>query len=184
MRVIAGSARRLLLSAPKGDNTRPTSDKIKETLFNIIAPMLYGVDFLDLFAGTGGIGIEALSRGAGSCTFMEKDKEALSCIRKNLEKTHLADKATVYSTDVLTGIHMLHPSKPYGIVFMDPPYGRGLVRPVLTALKTGGLTDEDTLIIAEEAISADMSYADDLGYEITRIKEYKNNKHVFMRLSS
>ena len=79
MRVIAGSARRLNLITPKGMSTRPTSDKVKETLFNILAPGLYGVRFLDLFAGSGGIGIEALSRGAVWCTFVEKDKEAVSC---------------------------------------------------------------------------------------------------------
>ena len=88
MRVIAGSARRLNLVTPKGNNTRPTSDRIKETLFNILSPMLYDVNFLDLFAGSGGIGIEALSRGAKSATFIEKDKEAVKCIKKNLETTH------------------------------------------------------------------------------------------------
>lgn len=184
MRVIAGSARRLLLTAPKGDITRPTSDKIKETLFNIIAPQLYGIDFLDLFAGTGGIGIEALSRGANSCTFMEKNKEALTCIRQNLEKTHFTDKARIYSADVLTGIHMLHPERPYGIIFMDPPYGQGFIRPVLAAVKAGGLADDDTVIIAEEAISADLSFISDMGFDVYRIKEYKNNKHVFIRRSS
>ena len=181
MRVIAGSARRLNLITPKGMSTRPTSDKVKETLFNILAPGLYGVRFLDLFAGSGGIGIEALSRGAVWCTFVEKDKEAVSCIRKNLETTRFSDRAAVVPYDVLTSLPSLGKEK-FDIVFMDPPYDLGLEKRVLSLLAGSALIDADTLFIAEVSISTDMSYADSLGFEIVRIKEYKNNKHVFMKL--
>ncbi|MCR5686754.1 MAG: 16S rRNA (guanine(966)-N(2))-methyltransferase RsmD [Lachnospiraceae bacterium] len=179
MRVIAGSARRLQLISPKGMDTRPTGDKIKETLFNILAPELYDVDFLDLFAGSGGIGIEALSRGAGSCTFIEKDREAIRCIKKNLEMTHFTDRASVYAGDVMNGIYNL--TGKYGIVFMDPPYASQYAAQVLNALKILDITDEDTLFIAECGKETDMSFADAAGYDIIRIKEYKNSKHVFMK---
>ena len=173
MRVIAGSARRLSLVTPKGNNTRPTSDKIKETLFNILAPDLYGVDFLDLFAGSGGIGIEALSRGANSCTFIEKDKEALSCIRKNLETTRFTDRARVCPYDVLTHLHTLHAQRPYGIVFMDPPYGQGIEQSVLTILSVSDIIDDDTVIIVETEAACDLSYVTKLGFDMYRVKQYK-----------
>ncbi len=181
MRVIAGSARRLNLIAPKGMDTRPTSDKIKETLFNILAPELYDVNFLDLFAGCGGIGIEALSRGASSCTFIEKDKEAVSCIKKNLETTHFTDMAVVKPYDVLSSIHNLSTSVKFDIVFMDPPYKAALEKPVLTILATSDIIDTDSLIICEAAADTDFSFADGIGFDVVRIKEYKNNKHVFLK---
>ena len=184
MRVIAGTARRLTLVTPKGMETRPTSDKIKETLFNILAPDLYDVNFLDLFAGSGAIGIEALSRGAASCTFIEKDKAAVSCIRKNLETTHFTDVATVLPYDVMTSLYNLTPGGKYDIVFMDPPYKLGAERKVLQILSQLDIIDSDTKLIIESAIDTDLSFAHEIGYEITRIKEYKNNKHVFMKKRS
>ena len=181
MRVIAGSARRLNLVTPKGNDTRPTGDKIKETLFNILAPDLYGADFLDLFAGSGGIGIEALSRGAKSCTFIEKSKEAVACIRKNLETTHFTDRAVVCPFDVTTCLHNLKNKDGFDIVFLDPPYKLGIERSVLTILSGSDIIRDDTLIILEAAIDNDLSFADAAGFDIVRIKEYKNNKHVFMK---
>ncbi|MCR5590184.1 MAG: 16S rRNA (guanine(966)-N(2))-methyltransferase RsmD [Lachnospiraceae bacterium] len=184
MRVIAGSARRLKLLAPKGMATRPTRDKVKETLFNILAPELYDASFLDLFAGSGGIGIEALSRGAKSCTFIEKDKEAVNCIKKNLETTHFTDKSLVLAHDVLTSLYNLHPLECYDIIFMDPPYDSGFEKQVLSILTRLDIINEDTLIIIEAAEDTDFAFAAGLGFTVARIKEYKNNKHVFLRLSS
>lgn len=183
MRVIAGSARRLQLVTPRGMDTRPTSDKIKETLFNILAPDIYDVDFLDLFAGSGGIGIEALSRGARSATFVEKDKDAIKCIRKNLETTKFTDKSVVYPYDVLSTLYNLHPSKCYDIVFMDPPFYNDLEQKALMILGNLDIIGEDTLIIVEAGIDTDFSYVNNYGFELIRVKEYKNNKHVFIRKS-
>lgn len=180
MRVIAGSARRLNLVTPKGNTTRPTSDMIKETLFNILMPYLYDIDFLDLFAGSGGIGIEALSRGARSATFIEKDKNAIECIKKNLVTTHFEDKATLVPYDVLSSLYNLKPSRPFGIIFMDPPYDDGLERTVLGILASSELIDDDTMIIVEAKIDTDFSYLEELGLKVSKIKEYKNNKHVFI----
>lgn len=180
MRVIAGTARRLNLVTPKGFSTRPTSDKVKETLFNIIAPRLYDVKFLDLFAGSGGIGIEALSRGARKAVFIEKDKNALSCIKKNLETTHFTDIADVVPYDVLSSLYNLDSREPFDIIFMDPPYDMGLEKQVLSILASSKLINEDTLIIVEASVGTDFSYVDNLGLNVTRIKEYKNNEHVFI----
>ena len=101
MRVIAGSAKRLQLKTIEGMDTRPTTDRIKETLFNMITPSLYDCRFLDLFAGSGGIGIEALSRGAKEAVFVEKNPKAVSCIKENLKYTKLDSNAQVMATDVL-----------------------------------------------------------------------------------
>lgn len=100
MRVIAGSARRLLLKTVEGMETRPTTDRIKETLFNMLQNDLYGARFLDLFAGSGAIGIEALSRGAKEAVFVDKGDGQISCIRDNLKTTHLEERARVMSADV------------------------------------------------------------------------------------
>lgn len=181
MRVIAGSARRLQIITPKGMDTRPTADKIKETLFNILAPDIYGTNFLDLFSGCGGIGIEALSRGANSATFIEKDKKAVECIRKNLETTKFTDCSFVYSSDVLSTLYNLHPKQPYDIVFMDPPFYKDLEKQVLNILSNLDIINSDTLIIVEAGKDTDFSYVQSFGYEITRIKEYKNNEHVFIK---
>ena len=183
MRVIAGEARRLRLIAPKGMDTRPTGDKIKETLFNILQPELYGANFLDLFAGSGAIGIEALSRGAKRAAFIEKDKEALRCIRTNLETTHMTDRATVYGVDVLSFLHGLNAKDKYDIVFMDPPYRQGLEKSVLSILGAYDIIADDALIICECAADTDISYVSQFGLEVTRIKDYKNSKHVFLRKS-
>lgn len=180
MRVIAGSARRLTLVTPKGFSTRPTSDKVKETLFNIINPYLYDAKFLDLFAGSGGIGIEALSRGAREAVFVEKDKEAVNCIKKNIETTHFNDVAQVVPFDVFSSLYNLESKGSFDIIFMDPPYDNDFEKQVLRILSTSKLVNDDTLIIVEASIDTDFSYVEDLSFEVKRVKEYKNNKHVFI----
>ena len=107
MRVIAGTARRIQLETVKGNNTRPTTDRIKETLFNIINNDLYDIDFLDLFSGSGAIGIEALSRGANSATFVENNRNAIKCIETNLEKTNLKEQGNIVFGDVMRSLESL-----------------------------------------------------------------------------
>ncbi len=180
MRVIAGSARRIQLVTPPGLDTRPTTDRIKETLFNILAPDIYDVDFLDLFAGSGAIGIEALSRGGRHAVFVEKNHNAISCIKQNLQKTKLGELADVYESDVYTAIRKLAAQdRHFDIIFADPPYEGGYYAAVLRELLD--LASEDTLIIVEAPIEYDFSFASELGYEIEREKNYKSNKHIFLR---
>ncbi len=185
MRVIAGTARRLQLVTPKGMETRPTTDRIKETLFNILQNDLPGSRFLDLFAGSGGIGIEALSRGAAEAVFVDNSKEAFSCIRENLTRTHLADKAMVLGQDCASAIHALDAKKKqFDIIFMDPPYQLGAEKEVLTAIADSDIADEYTQIIIEAALDRELSEDELAGFEIVRVKEYKTNKHIFLQRSS
>lgn len=182
MRVIAGSARRLLLKTVEGMDTRPTQDRIKETLFNMINNDLYGASFLDLFAGSGGIGIEALSRGAKEAVFIDNGSKQIACIRDNLKTTRLEEKALVLNSDAVSGLKMLERNgKRFDIVFMDPPYNHDLERIVMESLKNSSLVDEDTLFIIEASLETSFSWAAQMGYEIVRTKEYKTNKHVFLR---
>lgn len=181
MRVIAGSARRLQLIAPKGMTTRPTSDKVKETLFNILMPDIYEASFLDLFSGSGGIGIEALSRGAKSATFVEKSKEAISCIKTNLDTTHFKDCSTIMATDAVSALRMLEGKSHFDLVFMDPPYDMGFEEEILSVLAHSSIIDDDSMIICESSVETDYSFVEDLGFEVLKVKEYKNNKHVFLR---
>lgn len=180
MRVIAGKARSLKLKTPEGLETRPTTDRIKETLFNMLNPYLPDCVFIDLFSGSGGIGIEALSRGARHAYFVENNKNALSCIQENLKFTRLADDATVYRQDVLSALSGIH-EKEADVIFMDPPYGQGFERQVLSLLSKLPFVTDNTLIVVETQKDMDFSYVDELGFNVTKEKCYRTNKHVFMK---
>ena len=180
MRIIAGKCRSLPLKTPKGLNTRPTTDRIKETLFNIINQDLSGARFLDLFAGSGGIGLEAISRGADYSVFVENNREAIRCIEDNLIFTGLAPQAMLLKTDALSAIKRLDGGKAFDIIFMDPPYGMEHEKRVLEKLKGTSLVSEDTLIIVEADLSTKFDYLNDLGYEMIRYKKYKTNAHIFI----
>ncbi|WP_373216871.1 16S rRNA (guanine(966)-N(2))-methyltransferase RsmD [Ruminococcus sp. 5_1_39BFAA] len=180
MRVIAGKARRLNLKTVPGKDTRPTTDRIKETLFNILQPELLGCRFLDLFSGSGAIGIEALSRGAANAVFVEKNPRACACIRENLSFTKLADDGKLLNMDVLQALRSLEGKGTFGCIFMDPPYNQELERQVLEYLSDSAILDENTLIIVEADLHTSFDYADELGYRQLRSKEYKTNKHVFL----
>lgn len=183
MRVIAGSARHIPLKTVPGQDTRPTTDRIKETLFNILQFRLIGQDFLDLFSGSGGIGIEALSRGAAEAVFVENNRQAVSCIEENLRATHLKEQAVLYFMDAVSAINKMNGRKSFGLVFMDPPYREQLEEPVLRALKQSTLIDSDTVIIIEALKETSFDYVEELGFSIDRVKEYKTNKHVFLSLN-
>ena len=182
MRVIAGKARRLALKTVPGMETRPTTDRIKETLFNILQPEIPDCRFLDLFSGSGGIGIEALSRGAESAVFVEKNPKACACIRENLTFTKLSPKAVVMEQDVLSAINRLSGSGVFDIIFMDPPYGKDYEYDVLLALSHSDIVDRYTIIVIEEALNVPLDYIDECGFETEKIKNYKTNKHIFIRL--
>lgn len=182
MRVIAGSARRLVLKTVEGLDTRPTTDRIKETLFNMIQNDLYGCTFLDLFAGSGAIGIEALSRGAKEAVFVDNGSRQIACIRDNLKTTRLEDRADVIAGDVFTVLKRLEQeNRRFDFVFMDPPYNHEHEKRVLECLQDSVLVDEDTVLIVEASLESDFSWAFGLGYTITKDKRYKTNKHIFLQ---
>lgn len=180
MRVIAGKARSLKLKTPEGMNTRPTTDRIKETLFNILQPYLLDCVFLDLFSGSGGIGIEALSRGARCAYFVENQTAAAGCILENLKFTKMTPQAVVLRQDVLSALPGIR-EKEADIIFMDPPYGDGYETQVLSLLYKMPYVTRDTLLIVEAALEKDFSDAEALGFTVIREKCYKTNKHVFLK---
>lgn len=180
MRVIAGSAKRIQLKTIEGLDTRPTTDRIKETLFNMISEYLADSTFLDLFSGSGGIGIEALSRGASSAVFVEQSKKAMNCIKENLKVTKLADRAETFEMDVISALHRMDRHKKFDYVFMDPPYNQLFEKKVLEYLSGSDLLSDDALIIVEASLETDFSYVEEFGFEIVKVKEYKTNKHIFL----
>lgn len=185
MRVIAGTARSIPLIAPAGNNTRPTTDKIKETLFNILQFELQGSTFADIFAGSGAIGIEALSRGASRALFVDTDREALSCITANVQKCGFTEKSTIVRADAAQAASYIARLKGTDdgrlIIFMDPPYGTDAELPVLKSIAMSGMLEDDSLIIVEEALHYELKLPQEYGLEIYRTKEYKNQKHIFLR---
>ena len=181
MRVIAGSARSLKLKTLEGIDTRPTTDRIKETLFNMIAPYLYDCEFLDLFAGSGGIGIEALSRGAKEAVFVEKNPKAMECIKENLKFTRLEKKGITLTKDVLNALYQLEGDKVFDYIFMDPPYDQGLERQVVEYLTRSSLADEYTVIVIEASLETDFSWLEAAGFHAYKYKKYKTNQHVFIQ---
>ncbi len=180
MRVIAGTARSLPLKTREGKDTRPTTDRIKETLFNVLQPYVQEAVFLDLFSGSGGIGIEALSRGAYHAYFVENDAKAIECIIDNLKFTKFTERATVLKQDVISALSGIS-EKEVDIIFMDPPYDQLFEKRVLEVLSSKNYVTEDTMIIVEASLRTDFSYLDELGFEIVKEKKYKTNKHMFIR---
>ena len=166
MRVIAGSARRLLLKSPEGLDTRPTTDRIKETLFNMLMPNLPDAVFIDLFSGSGGIGIEALSRGANKAYFVENNQKAVACITEK-QDVFAALRGSIRDTA--------------DIIFLDPPYQQEYDRKVLELLRDAAFVTDDTLIVVEASATTSFDYVDTLGFVVEKSKQYKTNKHVFIK---
>lgn len=186
MRVIAGKAKSIRLKTIEGMDTRPTTDRIKETLFNMLQPYLADCRFLDLFAGSGGIGIEALSRGAEYCVFVEQQRKASACIQDNLKTARLADDARILTMDAVAAVKKLaqenkENSRPYDIIFMDPPYNQELEFKVLEALLDTSLVDEYTTIVIEASLETTWEKLEALGYDVIKEKRYKTNQHVFVK---
>ncbi len=153
MRVIAGAYKGRRLTAPSGMATRPTADRIKESIFNILAGDIIKKRVLDLFAGTGALGIEALSRGASFAVFVDKQKAALAAIQKNIRNIGLKDRTRIVKGDLLRNIRLLQSyTQPFDLVFMDPPYEINALNPVLSLLVISGVLSQDARIVVEHSI--------------------------------
>jgi 16S rRNA (guanine966-N2)-methyltransferase len=151
-RVISGTAGGIHLLAPEGKGTRPTSDRVKEALFSILSPRLADARVLDLFAGTGQLAIEALSRGARSAVLVDPDRAAIARIRQNLERTRLAALAVVLPTFARSALEqMAREGRAFDLVFLDPPYAEALpwFRDVAERLEAGGLLAPGALVVLE-----------------------------------
>ncbi len=179
MRVISGKARRINLKTPVGLDTRPTTDRIKETLFNMINQDMYDCVFVDLFSGSGAIGIESLSRGAAYAYFIDNNKNAIACIKDNLKATKLENEALVIQADVINSLNRIDKTPDY--IFMDPPYNTELERSVLIKLDQLNIISKETVIIIEASLQTTFDYLEEIGYYIIREKIYKTNKHIFVK---
>ncbi len=172
MRVITGTAGGTNLKAPAGLHTRPTADKVKQALFNIIQYEIAG-DVLDLFAGSGQLGIEALSRGANHCVFIDEGREAVEVIRENLRRTHLAEKAQVVRGDYLTYLKSCR--KRFRLVFLDPPYAEKYLENAIKFISEIDILAEGGIIVterpAEKALNEEFP-------GLLRSKDYRYGKTV------
>jgi len=148
MRIIAGLARGLTLAVPRGDTTRPTSDRVREAIFSSLGARVPGANVLDLFAGTGALGLEALSRGAQSAVFVENARTALDCLAKNLTDFKPAPAAKVVRGEVLRELARL--TEPFHLIFADPPYGTDF-KPILETVRQRNLLAADGLFVLESA---------------------------------
>jgi len=122
MRIIAGEFRSRVILAPRGDTTRPITDRVKQSLFDILTPHLEGARVYDCFAGTGSMGLECLSRGASHVTFFEADRSAVTLLKKNIDSLNVRDRSTVIDRDLFKWFDAANPSQKAGLVFLDPPY--------------------------------------------------------------
>ncbi|MBZ4668512.1 MAG: rsmD [Defluviitaleaceae bacterium] len=181
LRVIAGSAKGHKLKVPKGFETRPTTDKIKESLFNIIAPDLFDCSFLDLYSGTGAIGIEALSRGAKKAVFIDKSPVCKKIIEENLLHTKLNHLGIVYQCSVNAGLDLLKErNECFDIIFMDPPYAEDVIDETIMKIADYGLLNDSGYIIIEHASEKSISNLDK--FQLWKEKNYKTTTMTFLRL--
>ena len=150
--IISGALKGKKLFSPKGIKIRPTSDRIRESIFNILAHRIPDSVVLDLFAGTGALGIEALSRGASFAFFIDSDKDAVSLIEKNISACRLQDRIKIIRADIVkNNVALKNGYPPVDLVFMDPPYNKNLIKPALINLSASSILQKNALIIIEHA---------------------------------
>ncbi|MBS0534859.1 MAG: 16S rRNA (guanine(966)-N(2))-methyltransferase RsmD [Proteobacteria bacterium] len=182
MRVVGGRLRSRPIAGPKGDGLRPTADRLREALFNILAHgygnPVEGARVLDLFAGTGALGIEALSRGASYVLFVDDGVESRALLRNNTEALGLGGTSRIFRRDA-TRLGPAHPIEPFTLAFLDPPYGKGLAEKALASARDGGWLVTDALVVVEEAVSAKFSAPE--GFEELERRDYDDSELIFLR---
>lgn len=147
MRIISGLRRGMKLSSLDGLDTRPTTDRVKENVFNIISFALPCENVLDLFAGSGALGIEAISRGSSRCTFVESNKNAIKIIKQNIESASFSDKCDILMSDAVSFLKSC--SDTFDLILLDPPYNKGFLKPVLDIIYERNLLSDDGIIVVE-----------------------------------
>jgi 16S rRNA (guanine966-N2)-methyltransferase len=182
MRIVGGRLRGRTLAAPRTRDIRPTSDRLRESLFNILGHAyddpVTSARVLDLFAGTGALGLEAMSRGAAFALLVDDGAEARALIRENVAALGLGGVTKILRRDA-TKLGVAHPIEPFSLVFLDPPYGRGLAAPALSAARGGGWLAPDALIVVEEA--ADARFAAPDGFTEIERRRYDDTELVFLK---
>ena len=184
MRVVGGGLRGRAIAAPKSNAIRPTADRLRESLFNILAHAfsdpVTDARVLDLFAGTGAVGIEALSRGAAFALFVDEAAEARALLRENVTSLGLGGTSRIFRRDA-TKLGDAHPVAPFSLAFLDPPYGRNLATAALVSARAGGWLTGDALIVVEEAAKAQFAPPD--GFSQVDRRRYDDTEFVFLRPS-
>ena len=182
MRVVGGKFGSRPLKGPKSDAIRPTADRLREALFNILihayGDPVTGARVLDLFAGTGALGLEAMSRGASFALFVDEGAEARALIRGNVEALGLGGATRIFRRDA-TRLGAAHPVEPFALVFLDPPYGRGLAPKALASARAGGWLLPGALVVVEEA--ADAGFLASAGFAELERRTYDDTELVFLR---
>jgi 16S rRNA (guanine966-N2)-methyltransferase len=182
MRVVGGRLRGRTLAGPKSAAIRPTADRLRESLFNILVHRygdpVGGARVLDLFAGTGALGLEAVSRGAAFALFVDDGTEARALIRQNVEALGLGGVTKIFRRDA-TRLGAAHPVEPFGLAFADPPYGRGLAEAALASARDGGWLAPGALVVVEEAADAVFAVPD--GFEEIERRRYDDTELSFLR---
>ena len=177
MRVISGSARGRKLIALSGLDTRPTTDRVKESVFNIISPYLPAGRVLDLFSGSGALGIEALSRGSERCVFVEKGKAALDVTKRNIELARVGERAETVLSDAIS--YLRRTREKFDIIFLDPPYNTGLLTEAVGVIADCGLLSEDGIIVAESEFCGEEPRHD--SFDVVRRAKYGNTEVFVLR---
>jgi 16S rRNA (guanine966-N2)-methyltransferase len=184
MRIVGGRLRGRVLAAPKSQAVRPTADRLREALFNILihayGDPITGARVLDLFAGTGALGIEALSRGADFTLFVDEGAEARGLLRENAVTLGLGGSTRIFRRDA-TKLGEARPIEPFSLVFLDPPYSRGLAEKALLSARAGGWLARGALIVVEEAASAFLTPE---GFVENERRRYDDTEFVFLHLAA
>lgn len=178
MRIIAGDFKGRRLETPDNYDIRPTSEMVKEALFSILVNDIYGAKFLDLFSGTGAVGIEACSRGAERVYLVDKSRDSISIIKRNVNKTGCQDRVTILSSDYKIALDRI--KDPIDIVFADPPYDEGYNLEILESLSENDILSENGIVIIEHSKRADLP--DEHGiFEKYKYKKYGKKCLSFYR---
>ena len=172
MRIISGLRRGMKLSSLDGLDTRPTTDRVKENVFNIISFSLPCGNVLDLFAGSGALGIEAISRGSSHCTFVESNKNAIKIIKQNIESASFSDKCDILMSDAVS--YLKSCSNTFDLIFLDPPYNKGFLTPVFKTIAERKLLNPGGVIVCETELSGET--VSDTNFEC--IKQAKYGKTI------
>ncbi len=182
MRVVGGRLRSRALAAPKTQAVRPTSDRTREALFNVLVHAygdpVTGARVLDLFAGTGAFGIEAISRGADFALFVDDGAEARALLRENVASLGLGGVTRIFRRDA-TKLGPAHPIEPFSLVFLDPPYGKGLAEHALVSAREGGWLAAGALIVVEEAVQS--HFGAPAGFDEVERRRYDTTEMVFLQ---
>ncbi|MBF0117349.1 MAG: 16S rRNA (guanine(966)-N(2))-methyltransferase RsmD [Desulfobacterales bacterium] len=184
MRIIGGDLKRRTLSSVKGIQTRPTSDKLREAIFNIISSDVCGTIVVDLFAGTGALGLEALSRGSDFALFIDNNKTSLGVIEKNIQALGLTAKTKIQCWDILKNLSCLKLIEAkFDIVFMDPPYNKNIIQPALVNLYNSNHIKKESLIIIEHSVLEPIP-TNFNGFELTDQRKYGKTLVSFLKMET